>query len=78
MLSGRHEYTDPGEKFENVTAICYRPVTGSSSEPEILRLVDCTSMREVSEDEYFELLRSIYNDRNPHAPVGEEFTELED
>ncbi|MEA2239410.1 MAG: hypothetical protein QOC81_4134 [Thermoanaerobaculia bacterium] len=25
---------------------------------------------------YFELLRTIYNERNPHAPIGDDFEDL--
>jgi hypothetical protein len=68
-ISGRREYVDPGEKFENVTMILFRPPsTGRSAK---VRLIDCQTGREFPEDEYFLLLREIYNDRNPHATVGE-------
>lgn len=77
LASGRREYTDPGEKFENVTAICYRPPTALNPEAAILRIVDCSTMKAIAEHEYFELLRAIYNDRNPHAPVGEDFEDLD-
>lgn len=78
LASGRREYTDPGEKFENVTALCYQPMTADNPEPSITRMVDCTTLKEVDEQLYFEQLRSIYNDRNPHAPVGEEFAGLKE
>ena len=78
LASGRREYTDPGEKFENVTAVCYRPITALSSEPEILRLVNCSTLQEIDEAHYFELLRTIYNERNPHAPIGDDFEDLGD
>ncbi|MBI2942061.1 MAG: hypothetical protein HYY04_16645 [Chloroflexi bacterium] len=70
-ISGRQEYTDPGEKFENVTTMLFRPVTGGGLQPEA-KLVNCDTQREMSEEEYFLLLRGIYNVRNPHATLGEE------
>lgn len=71
-ISGRREYTDPGEKFENVTMILFRPLAGGQA-PQV-RLVDSQSGREFTEDEYFLMLRSLYNRRNPHAQVGESDT----
>jgi hypothetical protein len=32
-ISGREEYTDPGEKFENVTLMLFRPVTETDKKP---------------------------------------------
>jgi hypothetical protein len=78
LASGRREYTDPGEKFENVTAICYQPMTAAHPDPVVVRMVDCTTLKPIDEPGYFELLRSIYNDRNPHAPIGGEFYGLEE
>jgi len=77
LASGRREYTDPPEKFENVSAICYTPPTAARPRPAITRIVNCSTMEQMSEDGYFELLRAVYNDRNPHAPIGEEFRDLE-
>jgi hypothetical protein len=39
-------------------------------------MFDCTTRREIHEQEYFEMLRTMYNDRNPHAPIGGEFSDL--
>jgi hypothetical protein len=77
LASGRREYTDPGEKFENVTAFSYRPLTVTGEEPAIVRMVDCTTRCEVDEQQYFEMLRTMYNDRNPHAQIGGEFDDLD-
>src|SRR5207248_1643728 len=60
-----------------VTAICYTPPTAARPRPAITRIVNCSTMEQMSEDGYFELLRAVYNDRNPHAPIGEEFRDLE-
>ena len=78
LASGRGEYTGPGEKFENVTAVCYRPISSSQPDPEILRMIDCTTLEEIDETRYFDLLRTIYNDRNPHAPIGDDFAAFDD
>jgi len=39
-------------------------------------LFDAKSKKVLTEDEYFETLRRIYNERNQHAPIGE--SDLED
>jgi hypothetical protein len=78
LASGRREYTGPGEKFENVTAVCYRPISSGQSSPSILRMIDCTTLEEIDESRYFDLLRTIYNDRNPHAPIGDDFDAFTD
>jgi hypothetical protein len=70
-ISGREEHTDPGEKFENITLLLFRPVTAGGPDPWV-RLIDSASGRELGEADYFLMLREIYNRRNPHAPVGEE------
>ncbi len=70
-VSGRREYTDPGEKFENVTMMLFKPVMENGSLPWV-KLIDAQTRREMTEDEYFMMLRQIYNQRNPHATVGEE------
>jgi len=69
-ISGRDEYTDPGEKFENVTMMLFQPVVEGGSEPWV-RLVDTETQREMTEQEYFLSLREIYNKRNPHATIGD-------
>ena len=70
-ISGRAEYTDPGEKFENVTMMLFQPVTGDGTPP-ALRLLDSTTQREMTEQDYCLMLREFYNRRNPHAVLGEE------
>jgi hypothetical protein len=69
-ISGRKEYTDPGEKFENVTMMLYQPVTNDGT-PSWVRLVDCLSGDVLSEEDYFSMIRNMYNLRNPHALIGE-------
>jgi hypothetical protein len=75
-VSGREEYTDPGEKFENVTMMLFQPVQVGGPKPWV-KLFDAQTGRVTSEKKYFGLLREIYNTRNPHAAVGEETLEEE-
>jgi len=75
-ISGREEYTDPGEKFENVTMLLFRPVAGDELPPTV-RLFDTKSRREMTEPEYFQLLVRLYNERNPHAAIGVESFDIE-
>lgn len=70
-VSGRRDYTDPGEKFENVTLMLFQPMRGRGAKP-WAKLFDAQSGKEIPEKEYYLLLRQIYNDRNPHATIGEE------
>jgi hypothetical protein len=70
-ISGRQEYTDPGEKFENITMMLFQPVTESGPAPWV-RLFDTVTQQEMSEQPYLHMLRAIYNRRNPHAALGEE------
>jgi len=70
-ISGREQYTDPGEKFENVTLALFQPVVERGPSPWV-KLVDAVTQRQITEQEYFLALREIYNGRNPHARIGEE------
>jgi len=70
-ISGREEYTDPGEKFENITMLLFHSVMEGEPQPE-LKLIGADTREEMSEEEYFVMLRTIYNNRNPHAMIGEE------
>jgi hypothetical protein len=70
-ISGRQDYTDPGEKFENITMMLFQPVTADGPTPWV-RLTDVVSHREMTEQEYLLLLREIHNRRNPHTAIGEE------
>jgi len=69
-ITGRAEYTDPAEKFEDVTCLLFDPL-GQTTPTVPIRLVSATDGRELSEAEYFGRLRRIHNGRFPHAPVGE-------
>lgn len=69
-VSGRKDYTDPGEKFENVTMLLFEPLTGRRKKGRF-ELYDAKTEKLLTEEEYLQNLRRIFNDRNPHAPVGE-------
>lgn len=69
-ISGRREYTDPGEKFESVTMMLFQPKTTDESIEPWVRLFD-TKGRELSEEEYFDDLLQTFNTRNPHMVIGE-------
>lgn len=77
-ISGRQEYADPGEKFENITMVLFQPVTADTSREPWLRLVDSVTGRELSEAEYFDTIRQLYNRRNPHAAIGSDVINLEE
>ncbi len=66
-IGGRLEYTDPDEKFENVTMALFQPVAADAS-PRIT-LFDAQTGEEKSEGRYVKQLLSIYNRRNPHALI---------
>ncbi len=70
-ISGREEYTDPGEKFENVTMLLFEPAAAGGPPPSF-KLIDSVRTKEMTEQDYFLMLREIYNRRNPHAAVGQE------
>jgi hypothetical protein len=70
-ITGRSEYTDPSEKFEDVTLMLFEPVQLGSQANQGPRLVSATDGRELTEAEYFERIRQIHNRRYPHVPVGE-------
>lgn len=72
-ISGRSDYTGAGEKFEHVAMLLFTAEV-DDREP-IVRLFDAQTEQEISEAEYYERLRDIYNRRNPHDPVGEEAME---
>lgn len=69
-ISGREEYTGPGEKFENMSMMLYQPVD-ADSEPWV-KMIDCDTNQEMSESEYFARLLNLHDERNPHAMVGDD------
>lgn len=76
-ISGREEYTDPGEKFENVAMMIFRAVGPGKTKPWV-RLFNATDEAEITEADYFPLLRTIYNWRNPNALIGDDEESSED
>ena len=70
-ISGRHQYTDPGEKFENVTMLLFKPLTYEGGEPQ-LQLQDALTGQCYTEEEYFLMLRRRFDERNPHARIGDD------
>lgn len=68
-ISGRRQYTDPGEKFENVTMMLFQPLANNGA-PAALKLIDAESGRDIPESAYFLKLLEIYNNRNQHAMIG--------
>jgi hypothetical protein len=69
-VTGRRDYTDPGEKFENVTMMLFEPWT-EPNPTGTFKLFDAKTGQVLTEEQYFENLRQIYNGRNPHALIGE-------
>lgn len=67
-ISGREDYTDPEEKFEHIAMLLYQPVQQSGPSPWI-KLYDARTGQEMTENEYFALLRELYNVRNPHKSI---------
>lgn len=70
-ISGREQYTDPGEKFEHVAMLLYEPVSDSGPPPSA-RLFNAQTEEEMSEKRYFATLRSLFLYRNPHVTLAEE------
>lgn len=76
-ISGRREYTDPGEKFEHIAMLLFQPVTGDPSVQPWVKGIDALANRELTEADDFENIRQIYNRRNPHAGVGDDILDLD-
>lgn len=76
-ISGRTEYTDPGEKFENITMMLFQPQISDAAVTPWIRLIDTLTNREMSEAEYFDMVRQVFNRRNPHAAIGEDIIEID-
>jgi hypothetical protein len=77
-ISGRREYTDPGEKFENIVMLLFQSRSDDLTVVPWVRLIETITGRELTEPQYFDSIRQIYNRRNPHAAVGDDIIELED
>ena len=68
-ISGRENYSDTPESFEDATMLRYRP--DNHSEGASVALFRAEGLIPISEDEYVEHLRGTYNRRNPLRPIGE-------
>jgi hypothetical protein len=68
-ISGRDDYTGPGEKFENVTMLLFTPLAKPQRRQPIVKLVDTQTRKELTEVQYFSRLLELYNKRNPHALI---------
>lgn len=68
-ISGRTDYTDPGEKFEDVAMMLFQPVCSGGPAPHV-QLMESSSETRINEKQYFRKLLRIYNMRNPHALIG--------
>src|SRR5262249_26437966 len=68
-LSGRKDYTNPAERFENATMLLFQPQIPGGPAPWV-KLINCDSNKELTEAAYFGLIKNIYNERNPHALIG--------
>lgn len=66
-ISGREDYTDPGEKFENVTMLLFTPIAKPGRQQPTVKFVDTQTREERTERQYFSRLLELYNKRNPHA-----------
>ena len=73
-ISGRQDYTGPGEKFEDVTLMLFQPLT-AEAQPSV-RLFNAMTEREISEAEYFAHLREVFNLRKLHIAIEEGTIEL--
>jgi len=70
-ISGRRDYTDPGEKFEHVALMLFQPLDAAGTPPTV-KLFDATLGAELAEPAYFTLLRELFDRRNPHVALDEQ------
>ena len=69
-ISGREDYSDTPESFEDATMLLYRPDNHPAG-PSV-RLFQADGLGEYpSEADYIEHLRAAYNRRNPLRMIGE-------
>lgn len=75
-ITGRADYTSAGEKFEDFIMVLFNPLQPEPAPRPWVRLYVATHSLlpppEITEAEYFERLRDLYNTRNPHAQIGAE------
>ncbi|MGB6199395.1 MAG: hypothetical protein WBF35_07600 [Candidatus Acidiferrales bacterium] len=68
-ISGRSDYTNPGEKFENVTMLLFSPFVKTGRKQPSVKLIDTQTQKQLTERQYFSRLLELYNKRNPHALI---------
>ncbi len=73
-VSGRQDYSSPGERFEDITMLLFQPIREERDEPwvKFFRPGAGSQLEELTESEYFARLKSYYNLRNPHAQIEED------
>ena len=78
-ITGRRIYGDPAEKFEDVTLLLHGPLKDPNRPEDVwVRLYQAgPGMKEILEPAYFQQILELYNDRNPHAMLGEDADEGE-
>ena len=76
-ISGRDDYTGPGEKFESIAVMLFQPVTATAKTPQV-NLFDALTEKEVAETDYFRGLKDLFNRRNPHVAIEEKIEPLGD
>lgn len=69
-VSGRQEYTDPGEKLEDVTMLLFEPIHQDRGTPSV-QLYTVNPLEEISEERYFRRIKELHDLRNPHAAIGD-------
>ncbi|MGH9345827.1 MAG: hypothetical protein ACRD26_01040 [Vicinamibacterales bacterium] len=76
-ISGRRVYGDPAERFEDVTLMLYRPLASADRTQDVrVKLFSAGPVGDpLEENGYFLRLRELYNERNPHAMIGEDADE---
>jgi transposase InsO family protein len=56
----------------------FQPAMSNPAVTPWVKLVDTLSNREMTEAEYLDMIRQIYNRRNPHAAIGEDIIDIEE
>ena len=70
-VSGRQDYSSAGERFEEVVMLLFNPASDDREEPWVrLYTLDLGQLRQLSEQQFFDRLRDVYNFRNPHMQIG--------
>ena len=69
-VNGRKEHTDPAEKFEMIAMLSVE-APSRSGKTGTVTIFDAATDKILGEKAYYEKLRTIYNERNPHGLIGE-------